>query len=203
MYSILFYTLRYLTEHTSDLLRLLSVYRYGGIYLDIDVVVLRSLEYVPLNYVCAHDSSTLGNAVISLEARGAGHKIGERFLRDFQQNYNGQLYVSNGPTLITRVVQRICGTGSVKEMEANPKRCDGLHVYNSTAFFAIPSHHWQHFLEPSLLNDTMAKTKDSYLIHLWNKSSHKRLIKVGSNTAYAKYAEKHCPKAYAAAGEYF
>lgn len=194
------FTLSYLTEHTSDLLRLLSVYRYGGIYLDIDVVVLRSLEYVPLNYVCAHDNSTLGNAVISLEPRGAGHEIGERFLRDFQQNYNGKLY---GPSLISRVVRKICGTNSIKEMEADPERCGGLHVYNSTAFFAIPSHHWKHFLEPSSLNDTMTKTKDSYLIHLWNKSSYKHLIKVGSNTAYAKYAEKHCPKAYAAAGEYF
>ncbi|KAH8404536.1 hypothetical protein KR222_011798, partial [Zaprionus bogoriensis] len=191
----------FLTEHTSDLLRLLSVFRFGGIYLDIDVVVLRSLEYVPLNYVGAHDNVTLGNAVISLEPRGAGHKIGELFLRDFQRHYNGNIYV--GMSLISRVVKRICATDSIREMQSDAKRCRGLHVYNSTAFFTIPSHHWQHFFEAKMLNETMAKTKDAFLIHLWNKGSHQRLIKVGSNTAYEKYAEKHCPKAYAAAGDYF
>ncbi|XP_034475291.1 lactosylceramide 4-alpha-galactosyltransferase-like [Drosophila innubila] len=41
----------YPTEHTSDLLRLLTLYRFGGIYMDLDVVVLRSLENVPLNYL--------------------------------------------------------------------------------------------------------------------------------------------------------
>ncbi|KAH8409418.1 hypothetical protein KR222_003392, partial [Zaprionus bogoriensis] len=193
----------FLTEHTSDLLRLLSLYRWGGIYLDTDVVVLRSLEYVPLNYVGAHDGVTLGNAVISLEARGQGHDIAELFLREFQRNFNGKLYLSNGPELMTRVVGGICGAIAVREMLDDPKRCRGLQVFNSTAFFPVHWRNWTQFFEPKLLDQTMARTKDSYMIHLWNKVSYRRSFKVGTNYAYGKYAQQHCPKTFAAAGECF
>ncbi|XP_034475290.1 lactosylceramide 4-alpha-galactosyltransferase-like [Drosophila innubila] len=192
----------FLTEHTSDLLRLLTLYRFGGIYMDLDVVVLRSLENVPLNYVGAHDNITLGNAVISVEPRGIGHKIAELFLRDYQQHYNGNVYVSNGPSLISRVIPKYCNA-KVKELLDNPQLCVGFHVFNSSAFFPLEWPQWTHFILPKFLNDTLARTKDSYLIHLWNKASFRTLFKVGSNNVYGKYAELHCPKSYAAAGQYF
>ncbi|XP_001988866.2 lactosylceramide 4-alpha-galactosyltransferase [Drosophila grimshawi] len=194
---------RFPVHHTSDLLRLISLYRYGGIYMDMDVIVLRSLEDVPLNYLGAETFDLLGNAVISLKPNGTGHEIAELFLRDFQINYNGRHYVDNGPALVTRVVTAICGVKLVKAIQEDSKTCRGLKLFNSTAFYAIPWQQWEHLTKPQYLKDTMEKTKDSYLIHLWNKVSSRGLIKVGSNTAYGKYAEKHCPKSYAAAGEYF
>ncbi|EDW03732.1 lactosylceramide 4-alpha-galactosyltransferase [Drosophila grimshawi] len=194
---------RYPMEHTSDLLRLISLYRYGGIYIDLDVVVLRSLEDVPLNYVGAFDNVTLGNGVLSVEPTGTGHEIAELFLRDFKSNYTGEEYTRNGPQGIRRVVRAICGVEIVKAIEEGRKICRGFQVFNSTAFYALPYQQWRHSTDPEFLEDTMEKTKDSYLIHLWNNLSHKKLFKVGSNTAYGKYAEIHCPKSYAAAGEYF
>lgn len=180
----------------------MSLYRWGGIYLDTDVVVLRSLEYVPLNYVGAHDNVTLGNAIISLEPRGQGHEIAELFLHEFKQNYNGKQYLSNGPELMTRVVGNLCGTKTIEEMQDNPKHCHGLQVYNRTAFYPVHWPNWTHFFEPKFMDETMASTKDSYMIHLWNKVSFKRIYKVGTDYAYGKYAEQHCPKTFAAAGEY-
>ncbi|EEC18888.1 lactosylceramide 4-alpha-galactosyltransferase, putative, partial [Ixodes scapularis] len=35
---------RYRVVHLADVLRLAVVYKYGGVYLDLDTVVLRSLE---------------------------------------------------------------------------------------------------------------------------------------------------------------
>ena len=35
--------MRWQATHTADALRLLVVHQYGGIYLDLDIVVLRSL----------------------------------------------------------------------------------------------------------------------------------------------------------------
>ncbi|XP_064541177.1 lactosylceramide 4-alpha-galactosyltransferase-like isoform X2 [Drosophila montana] len=171
-------------QHTADLLRLISLYRFGGIYLDMDVVVLRSLENVPLNYVGAHDNITLGNAVISLEPTGKGHEIAELFLRDYETNYNGKAYVKNEPALVTRVVKNLCGNDLVKLMQEGWPQ-------------------WKHYTEPKYLEETMAITKDFYLIHLWNKASYKGLIKVGSSTALGIYAENHCPRVYTAAGDYF
>lgn len=190
-------------QHTADLLRLISLYRFGGIYLDMDVVVLRSLENEPLNYVGAHDNITLGNAVISLEPTGKGHEIAEMFLRDYEKNYNGKEYVQNGPALVTRVVKKLCGDNLVKLIEEGRISCQGLKVFNSTAFYPFGWPQWMHFTEPKYLEDTMAITKDSYLIHLWNKASYRGLIRVGSSTALGIYAERNCPRVYAAAGDYF
>lgn len=152
----------FLTEHTSDLLRLMSLYRFGGIYMDIDVVVLRSLENVPLNYVGAQEPDVLCNAVISLEPTGRGHEIAEIFLRDFQKNYNGNLYVNNGPSLMGRVAQQICGKKSIKEIVADNKECNGFQVFNSTAFFPIPWQQWRLFFEPRELNKTMVQGRIQY-----------------------------------------
>lgn len=166
------------------------------------MVVLRSLEYVPLNYVGAHDNFTLGNGIISLEARGQGHQIAELFLREFQQNYNGKIYLSNGPELMTRVVGNICGTKVIPEMQDNPERCGGLRVFNRSAFYPVHWPNWTHFFEPKFMDETMASTRDSYLIHLWNRMSHKSIFKVGTDYAYGKYAQQHCPKTFAATQEY-
>ncbi|XP_034473974.1 lactosylceramide 4-alpha-galactosyltransferase-like [Drosophila innubila] len=191
----------YPTEHTSDLLRLLTLYRFGGIYMDLDVVVLRSLEDVPLNYVGVKFDGLLSNAVISLEPTGIGHEVGKLFLREFQQNFNGSSYVFNGPMLIKRVLATICGTKSVKEMTNNPRLCHGVRVFDPSAFFVLQKLFY--LFDPKLLEIAMGKTKNSYLIHVWNNASKKCLLKVDSNTAYGKYAEQHCPKTYAAAGQFF
>ncbi|XP_023179859.2 lactosylceramide 4-alpha-galactosyltransferase-like [Drosophila hydei] len=190
---------RFPMQHLSDLLRLISLYRFGGIYLDLDVVVLRSLEKLPLNYVGAYDNITLGNAVISLAPDGMGHEVAELFLQHYQKYFNGENYVQNGPTLETTVLTQFCGNNLVKAMQDGRKSCKGFRIFNSTAFYSIP---WTHFTEPKYLEETMARTKDSFLVHIWNTASSVGRVEVGSNSAYEKYAEKHCPRTYVAAGDY-
>ncbi|XP_023179866.2 lactosylceramide 4-alpha-galactosyltransferase-like [Drosophila hydei] len=192
----------YPMQHKSDLLRLISLYRFGGIYLDLDVVVLRSLEKLPLNYVGAHDNTTLGNAVISLAPDGMGHEVAELFLQRYQKHFNGKSYVQNGPALVTEVLKKFCGNSLIKAMQDGRESCKGFRIFNSTAFYSIPWPEWTHFTEPKYLEETMARTKDSFLIHIWNKASSVGRVEVGSNSAYEKYAEKHCPRTYAAAGDY-
>lgn len=193
----------YLFSHISDFLRYLTLYRYGGIYLDMDVVMLRSMEDVPPNFTGAESNAYLAAGVMSLSHTGFGHEIAESCLRDFQQNFDGSDWGNNGPGVITRVVQRICGTQDIALMIDDRKRCMGFKVFDRNAFYAVPWKHWRHFFEPQLLEQTLTHTKDSYVVHVWNNLSKQQAIKVGSSTAYGKYAEQHCPKAYAAAGEYF
>ncbi|KAH8377506.1 hypothetical protein KR093_005750 [Drosophila rubida] len=194
---------RYLTEHTSDMLRLMTLYRFGGIYMDLDVVVLRSMEYLPLNYVGALDNHTIGNGVIGLQHMGKGHEIAELLLTDLTKHYNGDAYVSNGPTLISRVVRQICGTNSIPQMLEDPKYCKGFKVFDASVFYAINSMYWRNFFDPNKTEEVMDQIKGSYLTHVWNRASFSRLFKTDTQNAYGKYASQHCPKTFAAAGEYF
>ncbi|XP_030384136.1 lactosylceramide 4-alpha-galactosyltransferase [Scaptodrosophila lebanonensis] len=193
----------YVISHISDFLRYLTLYRFGGLYLDMDVVVLRSMEDVPPNYTGAESTTSLAAGVMNLAPDGFGHEIADLCLRNFQKHFDGSDWGNNGPGVITRVAEKICGTKVISLMVEDHKRCLGFKVFERNAFYAVPWREWRVFFEPTYLDQTMARTKDSYVAHVWNKHSKDLLIKVGSKAAYAKYAEQNCPKVFAATGEYF
>lgn len=68
---------KYLISHTSDLLRYLSMYRFGGIYMDLDVVVQKSFENVEPNFTGAESSKEIAAGVMSFAHTGIGHNVAE------------------------------------------------------------------------------------------------------------------------------
>ncbi|XP_017854039.1 lactosylceramide 4-alpha-galactosyltransferase-like isoform X1 [Drosophila busckii] len=197
------YNSSYIIIHMSDFLRLVTLYRYGGLYVDTDVVVLRSLEHVPPNFAALESDAFVANGVLSLAQTGIGHSIAESCLRDFQQNFNGSAWAQQGPLLVTRVMHRICNTTDLKSLVNNRADCQSFRVFDSKAFYAVNGDLWRNFFEPSELEPTLELTKSSYMVHLWNNSSKALYVSVGSKSPYDVYAKKHCPKVYATAGKYF
>lgn len=84
-----------------------------------------------------------------------------------------------------------------------PERCLGFKVYPPSAFYAVPWPKWDLFFDTNALNKTLEMTKDSIVIHVWNKHSIKRKLKVGALAAYGVAAAKNCPTVYNSVGEYF
>lgn len=121
--------------------------------------------------------------------------------REFYQNFDGNDWGNNGPGVITRVLQSICHVTKPPEMSKDD--CLGFKVYPPTGFYAVPWPKWQMFFDPKKLNKTLEMTKESIVIHVWNKHSIKRKLKVGSKVAYGLIAEKNCPKVYRSCGDYF
>ncbi|KAH8377518.1 hypothetical protein KR093_005793 [Drosophila rubida] len=194
---------RYLTTNISDLLRLLSLHRFGGIYMDMDVIVLRSFEDETPNFLGAESDKYIANGIIGLEPTGFGHKLAELSLRMFQQNYNGDIWAYNGPRNIFLIMTQICGTDDVTVMQKNRHLCQGVKVFNYKAFFEIQAFHWTHFFEPKYTNKTMRRLKNSYIAHLWNSFSFRRSLRVDSKAAYIQLAALHCPRVLAATKVYF
>ncbi|XP_067636314.1 lactosylceramide 4-alpha-galactosyltransferase-like [Eurosta solidaginis] len=193
----------YVISHLSDFLRYLTLWRWGGTYLDMDVVVLRSLETLPPNYTGAESNTLIAAGVMGFAADGFGHEIAKKCIYDFLKNFNGSNWANNGPGVITRVANDICKTSNIELMMMDPDRCMGFRVMPPNAFYAVHWLHWEHFFDPQYCNETLNKLRDSYIAHVWNKLSKQRRFKVGEKAAYGIIAEKHCPKVYAASGEYF
>ncbi|KAH8402942.1 hypothetical protein KR222_000555, partial [Zaprionus bogoriensis] len=191
----------YLVKHTFELLRLLSLYRFGGIFLRLDAMVLRSLEILPLNYVGADTEESVSNSVISLHADGFGHWLGELFLREFQQNYNGNRWSHDAPHYLESVLSAVCGTKDIRLMLENPDRCHGFRVFSANAFYEINWLEWFLLFEPKLQRETLERVQDSYVIHLWNHLNTD--VPFEPEAAYMQLAAKHCPKVFAAAGRLF
>ncbi|XP_017848289.1 lactosylceramide 4-alpha-galactosyltransferase-like [Drosophila busckii] len=196
------YTSNHVTSHISDFLRYVTLYRYGGIYMDMDVLVLRSLEQLPPNYTGAESATDLGAGVMSFSPVGIGHQLAKRCLLDLEQNFNGQGWGTNGPGVITRVSQNVCDTFELTEMLNNRERCRGFQIYEPSVFYPVASPLWLDYFEPAKLSLTLERTAAAYTAHMWNTFSKNKLMAIGSGSAYDKLAQQHCPKVYAAAGEY-
>lgn len=66
-------------EHMSDILRAVTLFKYGGFYLDMDVVVKKSLDSLEENIVGDDWFHEVNGAVLYLNNYGAG----ESFLRKY------------------------------------------------------------------------------------------------------------------------
>lgn len=70
------------TPHTSDVLRFLTLYKFGGIYLDLDVVVIKSTNLI--NFACAEDDKFMNGAILDLSKR-RGKELATLFIKYFTQ----------------------------------------------------------------------------------------------------------------------
>lgn len=100
------------SQNLSNIMRLLVLYRYGGIYLDSDIIVLKNLSRLS-NAVGAQSSdlqtgkwSRLNNAVLIFDRKAPSVYS---FIEEFTRTFNGSKWGHNGPYLVTRVVKRIKG----------------------------------------------------------------------------------------------
>ncbi|XP_034100618.2 lactosylceramide 4-alpha-galactosyltransferase-like [Drosophila albomicans] len=194
----------YLSTHLADVLRLLTLYRFGGICVHLDTMILNTVTVLPLNYAGADLDNQISTAMLSLTSTGFGHQFAGDCLRDLQQSFDANNRHTSGRDVITRALQRACGTFNVAEMRNNPKGCQSFQLYNHTQFLPIKPADWRQLFEEEFLDEVLQQTRGvSFMLHLWHSKSHKERIKRGTKAAYTQYARRHCPKAYAAAGEYF
>lgn len=191
---------RYFFSHLSDFLRFMTLYRFGGIYLDMDVVVLQKLDRLPPNCVGAEDSGSLNSAVIKIAATSTGHMIAKEFLYDLRDNFNGSLWANNGPGVVTRVSQKLCKTHEIAWIYLKFVRCSGIRVFSPSAFYAVHWSRWQDFFDSDKLEATMAAMEHSYVAHIWNHMSKNRPLTATSKNAYRNITEKNCPRVYKALG---
>lgn len=71
----------YINSHLSDVLRYLTLYKYGGTYLDLDVVVLKNLDEAGVNYSGAESNEDVAAGFMNMEPTGFGHQVAEMCVR--------------------------------------------------------------------------------------------------------------------------
>ncbi|XP_037897326.1 lactosylceramide 4-alpha-galactosyltransferase-like [Glossina fuscipes] len=82
-----FYVHRYFVSHISDFLRFMTLWRFGGTYLDTDTITLKSLELLPPNYAGIESKFNVAAGVINFSPDGFGHQLAEKCLIYFLKNY--------------------------------------------------------------------------------------------------------------------
>lgn len=72
----------YPVEHLGDVLRFLLLWKYGGMYLDTDLIVLRNLDVLGDNFVGKQSKNDFGSSAVAFSSEGEGHNYVEMILRD-------------------------------------------------------------------------------------------------------------------------
>ncbi|KAJ6871335.1 hypothetical protein NC652_036875 [Populus alba x Populus x berolinensis] len=96
-------------QNLSNLIRLAVLYKFGGIYLDTDFIVLKS--FADLRNAIGAQSidvsrswTRLNNAVLVFDMN---HPLLLKFIEEFASTFDGNKWGHNGPYLVSRVVQRV------------------------------------------------------------------------------------------------
>ncbi|XP_044272299.1 lactosylceramide 4-alpha-galactosyltransferase-like [Tribolium madens] len=181
----------YAQSHASDVLRYITLWKFGGIYLDLDVIVTKPLEGLPPNYAGSESDRNVAAGVLSFTPEGLGHELAQRCLQDLSENFKGYDWGYNGPGVITRLLKQLCGVETANEMVQ--KDCQGFRVFPVEAFYPIPWWDWKLYFDENFTEKVLNISKNSHVIHVWNKHSGGTRVAARGNSAYAVLAQKFCP----------
>lgn len=166
-------------QNLSNLIRLAVLYKYSGVYLDTDFIVLKDFSGLT-NSIGAQSVDAFGNwtrlnnAVLVFDKN---HTLLHKFMAEFTSTFDGNKWGHNGPYLVSRVVGR------------TPKGQDcNFTVLPPIAFYPVD---WIRisglFANPvSRVNSKWVEAKlaqlsrESYGVHLWNRESSRLKIEEGS-----------------------
>ncbi|KAJ4703433.1 putative Alpha 1,4-glycosyltransferase family protein [Melia azedarach] len=169
-----------LGQNLSNLLRLALLYKFGGIYLDTDVIVLKNLSKLR-NTIGAQtmDSETknwsrLNNAVLIFDKN---HPLLFKFIQEFSLTFDGNKWGHNGPYLVSRVVSRVTGRPGFTFNVLPPSAFYPVDWSRIRSFFRGPRNK-QH--SKWLHNKLELIRRQSFTVHLWNKESNLFSVEDGS-----------------------
>ncbi|KAH7288196.1 hypothetical protein KP509_31G016400 [Ceratopteris richardii] len=164
-------------QNLSNLLRLAVLYKYGGIYIDSDIIVMKSFANLR-NVIGAQSVDTrtgkwsrLNNAVLVFDKQNS---LLLKFIQEFSTTFNGSMWGYNGPYLVSRVMRR----------ETN----SGVQIMDPQAFYPVDFLHIQSFfkaprdrIERQWITAKIRQLREhSYTLHLWNKLSRNMAVEPGS-----------------------
>lgn len=167
-------------QNLSNILRLAVLYKYGGVYMDADIIILRNFSGLK-NAIGAQSAdpqtgqwNRLNNAVLAFDKR---HPLLLKFIKEFALTFDGNKWGHNGPYLLTRVVTNL----------AKRARHD-FNIMPPIAFYPVDwGHISSYFISPSDKEHKKWRSAkiiqlktESYAIHLWNKQSRGLNLQEGS-----------------------
>ena len=118
------------------------------------------------------------------------HPILDEFVLELASSFDGNDWGSNGPKLVTRVLQRFCKNEDLEKL--SPETCRGIKVLPPEAFYPIPWRQWKQYFDESQAPAVLKKLEGSFIAHVWGKHSSREKFKV-AGSAYSQLARDHCP----------
>ncbi|KAL9338312.1 hypothetical protein Peur_070081 [Populus x canadensis] len=160
---------KFYPTHYSELVRLAALYKYGGIYLDSDVIVLNSLS--SLNNTVGLENpragSSLNGAVMAFRKHSP---FITKCLNEFYMTYDDNRLRWNGADLLTRVARNFLSKENKsidqKELKVQPSYIFfPISSQNITSYFTTPANENEKAHQDALFEKILS---ESLTFHFWN-----------------------------------
>lgn len=181
---------RFQIVHLSDALRLALTYKLGGVYMDTDVVVLKSLLKLR-NCVSRSLQDMVANGFLIFDR---GHPFLLRCMEELAKKYRPNKWGANGPVLLRRVLLELCNASHVEDIEG--RSCGGVTVLPTRFLLPLNYTMWRRFFDPRRTADVWRTLRESYVMHVFGKMSKETKVKENQGSAYEQAAKLHCPNSF-------
>ncbi|KAL4295637.1 hypothetical protein GQ457_12G008670 [Hibiscus cannabinus] len=179
-----------LAQNLSNLMRLAVLYKYGGVYLDTDFIVVNSFKELK-NTIGAQSVDSvsknwtrLNNAVLVFDIN---HPLLLKFIEEFASTFDGNKWGHNGPYMVSRVVQRVEGIPGYNFTILPPMAFYPVDWIKIVKLFKMPKNPAESKWVEAKLHQLNGK---SYGVHLWNKQSNKLMVEEAS--VIGRLISEHC-----------
>ena len=179
----------YYVTHLSDVLRILILKQFGGIYLDLDALVIKTFpnseNFIGFNEIGFNEIGInefeLAGGVMKFQMN---HSIVQEMIVELSNSFDGNAWTANGPDLIKKVVKNLC--------EGKLENCHNLTIFDPYVFYPIPHFQWEELYGINPKIDYSILTKFSYSVNLWNELS-LPIERAPKSSVIRKLAEENCP----------
>lgn len=175
-------------QNIANALRLSVVYKYGGMYMDSDFIVLRSPDDI-VDGIGLESETGYNNAAFKFKRPFAPFL--DVCMHDFVDKYHGSSWGHQGPILFTRI-QHAC-----KQKEASGEHANCPSTWPRESFYPINHHNRSFFWGTNNL-----ELDGSIALHVWNKltvKDERRICGIPeeyNSSAIGILRAVHCPKTF-------
>ncbi|XP_055501293.1 alpha-1,4-N-acetylglucosaminyltransferase-like, partial [Leucoraja erinacea] len=183
---------KFWTHVLADGCRLALLWKFGGIYLDTDIISLRSMPFA--NFTCQEQAGIFNNAALGFPHKH--HPFIWNCMEGFVVNIIEHVWVQQGPQMITRVLKKWCQIDNLTAFMGT--ECNGISLWITSRFYPIPYSGWEKYCIAWKKEDREQTFLATYGIHVWNfmNSSKKRNLVAGNGSLLEYDFQMYCPTSY-------
>ncbi|CAF4041410.1 unnamed protein product [Rotaria sp. Silwood2] len=180
-------------SHMSDFIRTALLYKYGGIYFDLDVIPLKSFHRFS-NTVGLETNDGVNVAVLVFEKQHLVLDLQmDKQLESIENQFHALCWNCLGPLALTDALKSVCDQSQLYIHKKD--KCHQIEIQPSFVFYPISYQQIPQFFRCSTENiEFLLKNSSIYSIHYFHHMTMN--IPIEKMSPFAQIAEIYCPNVY-------
>ena len=183
---------RFKAEHLAQYMALVTLYRNGGLFLDLDFITTKSLNENKIwnAFFFQDDTNTmLSSSMFHLQH---GHPLIDSIIRIFIDSYDPDSFIGRSYIIPNFLIDLCAGTFVARKLSFY--QCNNSTMLSHDYFYPVPYWSWQHLFK-NVTEEGLRSLLgyNNYGVSTWYTLSQKQALHIGSTEIYAVLAAQHCP----------